>query len=117
MKRYTVSDRSGKILFVAKSLEEIKRRTGIERDRIKRMIKKVLDYDVYLIKAEEMDPEYVWMVVTHDKYELPIAIFDSGAEMARALHLSKADIHSAMTHARQRGCFCKYKKVYVGDDD
>ncbi len=59
----------------------------------------------------------IWMKVTHDKYELPVAIADSAAELARKLGVSKGSIESSVSR-QKRGLNLHsiYRRVEVEDD-
>ena len=60
----------------------------------------------------------VWMLVTEDKYELPLVIADSAAELARLTHRSQQTIRGAVsrceTGKRKR---CRYRRVRITDDE
>lgn len=51
----------------------------------------------------------IWMAVTPDKYELPVAVADSAIELGKKLGVSKNTIYSCISHAKKNG----YKSVYV----
>lgn len=58
--------------------------------------------------------KYLYMAVTKDKYELPIAVADSTKELAIMLGLPHKTVSMYMCKSMQgRGGF---RKVYVGDD-
>ena len=61
---------------------------------------------------------YLYMKVTRDKYELPVAIADSAAELARMVGVKVQTVRECTTPSRVRngtnGC---YRKVFVEDDD
>ena len=54
---------------------------------------------------------FVYMLVTEDKFELPLAIADSAAELARMLGVDVNLIYSAVSKAKKRGGRSKYVKV------
>lgn len=56
------------------------------------------------------------MLVTTDKYELPLIVADSIAELAREIGRTPTDLYSAMSRARKRGGRCKYVRVEVEDE-
>lgn len=59
----------------------------------------------------------VYMAVTADKYELPIAIFDSVYGLARWTGRKRKDIHSAISKgAKDQKLKCRYIKVEVNDE-
>lgn len=51
----------------------------------------------------------LWMMVTNDKYELPMAVADSAEELARMTGTTANVIYSAVSHAKKLG----YKSIYV----
>ena len=59
----------------------------------------------------------LYMQVTHDKYELPLAVADSIAELARLRGVSDNSIYSAMSNARKYGYNSIYVKVDLEGED
>ena len=55
----------------------------------------------------------VYMVVSKDKYELPLAVADSVAELARMIGLNRSTVASAMSHAKKKGFNSHYVKVVI----
>ena len=62
------------------------------------------------------------MMVTQDKYELPLAVADSVEELARITGAKTNNIYSALSHQKNRsigkankGRLSKYKEVIVDD--
>ena len=62
-------------------------------------------------------PMYLYMKVTRDKYELPVAIADSAAELARILGVKVQTVRECTAPSRVRNgtCGC-YRKVLVEDE-
>lgn len=60
--------------------------------------------------------EVIWMKVSNDKYEFPVAVADSAGELARILGIRKNAILSAISHANKKGFNCLYKKVVIEND-
>lgn len=65
--------------------------------------------------------ETMWMKVTKDKYELPLAVADTAGQLARLLGISQETIYSTYHSAeaeRKKGrkVKCKYVKVVFDDD-
>ena len=58
---------------------------------------------------------YVYMLVTEDKYELPLMVTDTAQEMARKLGLCKDSVASAICKAKKDGRKCKYVRVELDD--
>lgn len=59
----------------------------------------------------------IWLKVTLDKYELPVAVADSAEEMAKLCGVSVNNIYSVRSHARARGHRCRYIVVSVDEED
>lgn len=59
----------------------------------------------------------LYIAVTKDEYELPIAVADSQASLARMLGIQPNAIHKQMHFARtgQRK-WCRYREVEVDDE-
>ena len=55
----------------------------------------------------------LYMMVTKDRYELPLCVADSLDELAVMVDSTKNSIASAISHAKQKGRKCKYVKVEV----
>lgn len=55
----------------------------------------------------------LWMEVTQDKYELPVAVAESKKELAEMRGIKPKTIQNAIMRAKSHGWQCKYKKVYV----
>ena len=58
----------------------------------------------------------VYMEVTKDKYELPVAIADSCNELARIRNVNPNTISSMIYHCREKGHRCRYVKVKIEED-
>ena len=54
----------------------------------------------------------LWLAVTTDKYELPIAVADTAAELSRMLGLSDHQI-TRMYHLHNVGKLRQYKKYKI----
>lgn len=60
----------------------------------------------------------LYMRVTHDKYELPVAVADSVIELAKMLGLGRSSLESIFSKVRRGNPRYKiYKIVEVEDDD
>ncbi len=59
----------------------------------------------------------LWMKVTHDKYELPVAVADTAGQLALMVGCSVNAIHSGISNARRGGYRCQYVKVEIEEDD
>ena len=60
----------------------------------------------------------LWIKVTNDELELPVAVADSAEELAKILNVSRTTIISAATrYERGQVAFSVYRKVEVEDED
>ena len=64
----------------------------------------------------------LWMAVTADKYELPLAVADTGIELARMLGISSSVISRSLEGSNYRKCIGrnnnrKYIKVQIEEDE
>ena len=60
---------------------------------------------------------YVYMKVTNDEYELPVAIADSFVELARMLGIKPQSIYDSMSHVKSRGSWTPYIRVEIGEEE
>lgn len=59
-----------------------------------------------------MDSIYYWLVVTQDKYELPLVVAESVQELAEHERVSVNTIYSAISHYEHgRYKYTKYRRV------
>ena len=59
----------------------------------------------------------LWLKVTHDKYEFPVAIADNPQQLADMVGTTKASIISSVSHFKHgRMEWTSYRKVVVEDD-
>lgn len=59
----------------------------------------------------------LWLHVTTDRYELPLAVCDSAAELARTCHDKLNNVHTAVYHHKKRGGDAKSKYITVEVED
>ena len=59
-----------------------------------------------------MTPEYVYIMVTRDKYELPLAVADSVEELAEIVGVDAASIRKTMKRNREKKK-SRYRKVRI----
>lgn len=59
----------------------------------------------------------IWMKVTHDKYEHPVAIADSCVELANLLGKTANNISSSISHSKKRGDWTPYRKVEIDNEE
>lgn len=58
--------------------------------------------------------EYIYMIVTNDKYELPLGVYDSPIEMARKTGKSHSSILCALSKKFEKSI---YRRVRVIEDE
>ena len=58
----------------------------------------------------------VWIKVSNDKYELPIAVADTAEELAEICGVNVNNIHSSRSHAKHRGQKTRYFKVIINEE-
>ena len=59
----------------------------------------------------------IWLKVTNDKYELPVAVADSAEELAKMCGVKVNNIHSSRSHAQARGNKTRYLKVEINEKE
>lgn len=59
----------------------------------------------------------IWLKVTNDKYELPVAVADSAEELAKLCGVKVNNIHSSRSHAKARGHKTRYLKVQINEKE
>lgn len=60
----------------------------------------------------------VYIKVTDDEYEFPVAIADTVAELARIVGTNEKTIRSAISHHKAgRRHFCIYRAVDIGNEE
>lgn len=64
--------------------------------------------------ARKKVKQYVYMVVSADKYELPLGVYDSPIEMARETGKNYSSILSALCRKHEKSI---YRKVRVDKED
>lgn len=67
-------------------------------------------------KPKEPEHQYVWMMVSNDKYELPVAVADSVEELADIVGRKRNTIESAISR-HKNGKIKKTKFVKVEIDE
>lgn len=59
----------------------------------------------------------LWMKVTMDKYELPMAVAGSTTELANMLGIKKTTIETSYYHSKKHRWRCCYKRVEIQDGE
>ena len=57
------------------------------------------------------------MQVTMDKYELPVAIADSAAELARMVGVKPNTVLKSIYYSKKHGWKSRYKKIEITEDE
>lgn len=61
---------------------------------------------------------HVFMAVTRDKYELPIAVADTSIELAKIMNTTDTAIRSCIYREKTgKNKSCMYKKVHIEDEE
>jgi len=61
--------------------------------------------------------EKLWLKVTNDVYELPLAVARTTEELGEMCGISGASIRQMVSHAKNETRFCPYVKVEIDDND
>lgn len=61
--------------------------------------------------------DHVFMMVTKDKYELPLAVADTRKELGRMIGVSPITIANSITRARNNGQKSQYIRVDFTDNN
>lgn len=59
----------------------------------------------------------LYLCVTRDKYELPLAVADSLSELARMCGVTTSAVASAISHESHGHYKSRYKRVIIEDDE
>lgn len=59
----------------------------------------------------------VWLKVTRDRYELPVAVAETGAELARICGTSENNVYNTINKAKALGHWSQYIRVEVEEDN
>lgn len=62
-------------------------------------------------KNKKPKKKYLWMLVTSDKYELPVFVEDTAQDLADKVGVTKSTVESSVKHAEKRGGFTRYVRV------
>ena len=58
----------------------------------------------------------LWIKVTNDKYELPVAVADTAQKLADMVGATKDAVVTGAWHHRNDGKWSSYRKVVIEDD-
>lgn len=61
------------------------------------------------------DGSALYMLISNDKYELPLCVADSPRELAIACGVPPGSVYSTMSRAKRQRKWCKYIKVDISD--
>lgn len=59
----------------------------------------------------------IWLQVTLDKYEFPVAVADTAEQLANLVGCSQNNIYSCVSHAKRYGYRSRFVKVEIEEDD
>lgn len=68
-------------------------------------------------KSQVSRMKSLYIKVTPDKYELPVAVSDTPDGLARLTGSTRATVLSCITHSRNGKHRSVYKRVFISDDD
>lgn len=71
---------------------------------------------VSALRKSMSKPDVIWLMVTKDKYELPILVADSAVELAGMLGCTPNNIYSSVSHAKHRRQNSPYRRVEIDED-
>lgn len=60
---------------------------------------------------------YIYIKVTHDEYELPVAVADTATALSLMLGLNPKAVTKQIMLCRKSGRWCCYRKVYIGEKE
>lgn len=58
--------------------------------------------------AEKRKSKNIYVAYTHDEYELPVAVADTAAELAKMVGVTSDSMYSMLS--RKEGYYCKVKE-------
>ena len=58
----------------------------------------------------------LWLMISHDQYELPLAVADTAEQLGEMVGVSKSTINANIHNARKNGWWCRYVKVRIEED-
>lgn len=58
-----------------------------------------------------MEQKYIYMLVSQDKYELPLFVCDTRDELSDYVGISAKHISEIISHAKKKKQFCRYVRV------
>lgn len=64
-----------------------------------------------------MRDDVVYLMVTKDEYELPLAIANSAEELARIVGVTKIAVHSGASRFARQGVWSRFRRVVIPSDD
>ena len=59
----------------------------------------------------------IFMQVTNDKYEFPVVVADTLAELSAKTNAPSTSISSQISRAKRLGTTCIYKKIVLEDEE
>lgn len=59
----------------------------------------------------------LWLKVTHDEYELPVAVADNSSQLAILLGIKRNSIFHSMYANKRYGWWTPFRKVEIDEED
>ena len=59
----------------------------------------------------------LWLKVTHDEYELPVAVADNSSQLAILLGIKRNSIFHSMYSNKRYGWWTPFRKVEIDEED
>lgn len=67
--------------------------------------------------SRQKTPRNLWMYVSDDELELPLAVADTAGELADIVSVTQNNVLSAISNARKRGHRSRYVKISLEEGD
>ena len=58
----------------------------------------------------------LWVAITLDRYELPVAVADTAEQLSALVGCTKNSIYSSVSHSLKHGYRSRYIKVVIEED-
>lgn len=64
-------------------------------------------------KEKKAKKKYLWLMVTKDKYQLPLAVADTAEELGQMVGVSRTTIIKSVTHRKKS----RYIRICIDEED
>ena len=68
-------------------------------------------------RFDAMNTEYVYMKISKDRYELPVAVANSAYELAKICGVTNSTVCRAIRNREQKGSRSKYVRVLIDKEN